>query len=341
MMKESVIEAQKKQVTDPLHGGFLNIDKPAGWTSHDVVAKVRRLLGIKRVGHLGTLDPAATGVLPICFGKGTKLASFVSDADKSYDAVLRLGEETDTQDASGTVTRSMPIPEAFHSEQGFTDILEVMSSFVGPYLQTPPMYSAIKIKGVPLYKTAREGKVVERAARQVNIRSIHLQEKHGNDIAFQVSCSKGTYIRTLCADIGAKLGVGAHLLSLRRTRTGNFNIEDAIELEALAEYCRNNDWQKVAYPLETPLQGVPGLWLRACAVSKFLHGVQIGIEGLSKWDPFKAGETLRFLNHQGQLLGIGLALKSSLGLKDSQALTMRRNTLEAAFKIKTVLASDG
>ncbi len=338
-MKESLLEAKEKQVQNPLDGGFLNIDKPAGWTSHDVVAKIRRLLQIKRVGHLGTLDPAATGVLPICFGKGTKLASFVSDADKSYDAVLRLGEETDTQDASGVVTQSLPIPESLHSEESLASIKEVMAEFVGPYLQTPPMYSAIKIKGVRLYKTAREGKVVERPARQVSIRSIVFQEKHGNDIAFQVSCSKGTYIRTLCADIGAKLGVGAHLLSLRRTRTGNFDIENAVDLEAFAEYCLNGDWQKVAYPLDTPLQGVPALWLRESAVPKLLNGVQIGVDGLSKWDAFKAGGDLRFLDYEGRLLGVGLALKDFSAQKSSVAPTTRRGPTEAVFKIKTVLCA--
>jgi len=338
-MKESVLVEKEKQVQSSLDGGFLNIDKPAGWTSHDVVAKIRRLLRIKRVGHMGTLDPAATGVLPICFGKGTKLASFVSDADKSYDAVLRLGEETDTQDASGTVTDSLPIPESLLSEEGLASIKEVMASFVGPYLQIPPMYSAIKIKGVRLYKTAREGKVVERPARKVAIRSITFQEKQGKDIAFRVDCAKGTYIRTLCADIGTKLGVGAHLLSLRRTRTGNFTIENAIDLESFAEYCKNEDWQKVAYPLDTPLQGVPALWLRKSAVSKFLNGVQIGASGLSKWDSFESKDNLRFLDHQGRLLGIGVALKSSLVLKDSLVTTLRRTHSEVVFKIKTVLCT--
>lgn len=339
-MEESLLEAKAKKTSRLLDGGFLNIDKPAGWTSHDVVAKIRRLLQMKRVGHLGTLDPAATGVLPICFGKGTKLSSFVSDAHKSYDAVLRLGEETDTQDASGTVTQSLPIPETLYSEAGIASIQEVMASFVGAYLQTPPMYSAIKINGVRLYKTAREGKVVERPARQVGIHSITFQGKHGNDIAFQVSCSKGTYIRTLCADIGKKLGVGAHLLSLRRTRTGNFNIEDAIEIEAFSEYCKNGDWQKVAYPLDTPLQGVPALSLRASAVPRFLNGVQIGFDGLLKWDVFKAGEDLCFLDHQGRLLGIGLALKNSLALKNTVTPAMRRSrSEEAVFKIKTVLCT--
>lgn len=332
-MEESLLEKKEKSISSPLSGGFFNIDKPAGWTSHDVVAKIRGLIRTKRVGHLGTLDPAATGVLPICFGKGTKLANFVSDADKSYDAVLRLGEETDTQDASGTVTKSMPIPESFHSDEGIKSIRAAMDTFVGPYLQIPPMYSAIKVNGVRLYKSAREGKVVERTARQVNIHSITFHEKHINDTAFQVCCSKGTYIRTLCTDIGEKLGVPAHLFSLRRTRTGNFNIEDAIDLEAFTEYCLNDDWQKMVYPLDTPLQDVPGLWLKESAVPKLLNGVQIGPEGLSKWDSFRAGETLRFLDHQGRLLAIGFALKSSL------AYTPGRKYLDAIFRVKTVLCA--
>lgn len=309
-------------------GGFLNIDKPAGFTSHDVVAKIRSLSGIKRVGHLGTLDPEATGVLPICFGKGTKLASLLNGADKAYDAVLRLGEETDTEDATGKVTQTTLLPEYLKSSDGDATILQTLASFVGAYSQKPPMYSAVKIKGVPLYRIARSGEVVERSVRQVMIRNISFLGHHGADISFRVDCSKGTYIRTLCADIGRKLGVGAHLLSLRRIRAGNFRIEDAIDLESFSLQCKGDHWLKTAYSINSVLEGIPVLWVKTSQAERVLQGVQIGLDALEKWDVFKRGEPLRFLDPSGNLIAVGCALQNS---------DRATGALEPLFRIKTVL----
>ncbi len=328
-----VLSIQKEMVSQKLIGGFINIDKPAGWTSHDVVAKVRSLLRIKRVGHLGTLDPDATGVLPLCFGKGTKLASFLNNADKEYDAVLRLGEETDTQDATGKITKTVPIPKHLEGDAGEPQVLKALLSFVGAYMQEPPMYSAVKMNGVPLYKVARSGEVVDRPLRQVSIHKITFLCIHGRDVAFRVSCSKGTYIRTLCADIGRQLGVGGHLLSLRRTRAGHFHLDDAVELDAFAAQCETDEWQKAVCPLNTALKDLPILWVKGAEVKNVLNGVQIGFDGLEKWDAFEKDVPIRFLDLSGNLMAVGYSQISSVF---DPLIPDRR---EAPFKIKTVLGA--
>ncbi len=331
MKRDGFLNTQKERLSQKRVGGFLNIDKPTGWTSHDVVAKIRSVMRIKRVGHLGTLDPQATGVLPICFGKGTKLASYLNDADKSYDTVLRLGEETETEDATGKVICSMPIPGELAGASGAKKIIESLMSFVGPYMQRPPMYSAVKINGVPLYKVARGGGVVARPERPVHIRKITFLGIHGRDVAFQVTCSKGTYIRTLCADIGRNLGVGGHLLSLRRTRAGNFDLDDALELETFVTQYQTGEWEKSVYSLNTALKMFPALWVKASEVKAVLNGVQINFDGLEKWDAFEKDSPLRFLDQEENLIAIGQSLRDSMFEESPGA------DGPAPFKIKTVL----
>lgn len=206
--------------------GVLIIKKEAGWTSHDVVAKVRHLLGGVKVGHAGTLDPAATGVLPVLIGRGTRIAEYLVEWDKEYRAVLRLGETTDTQDATGTVLASQATdqvtPDALHA---------AVSRFRGPIEQVPPMYSAVKIAGVPLYKSARAGKTIAREARTVVIHALEVLAIEGRDVTLRIVCSKGTYIRTLCADIGEALGVGGHMLSLERRRVGPLTVDQALTVD--------------------------------------------------------------------------------------------------------------
>jgi tRNA pseudouridine55 synthase len=206
--------------------GVLIIKKEAGWTSHDVVAKVRHLLGGVKVGHAGTLDPAATGVLPLLIGRGTRVAEYLVEWDKEYRAVLRLGETTDTQDATGTVlarrTTVSVTPEAIH---------EVVGRFHGPIEQVPPMYSAVKVGGVPLYKSARAGKTVARDARTIVIHTLEVEAIQERDVTLRIICSKGTYVRTLCADIGEALGVGGHMLALERRRVGPLTIDHALTVD--------------------------------------------------------------------------------------------------------------
>jgi tRNA pseudouridine55 synthase len=206
--------------------GVLIIKKETGWTSHDVVAKVRQLLGGVKVGHAGTLDPAATGVLPVLIGRGTRIAEYLVEWDKEYRAVLRLGESTDTQDATGTVLASRTT-DSVTSES----IREVVGRFHGSMEQVPPMYSAVKVRGVPLYKSARAGKTIARDARSIVIHTLEVEAIQERDVTLRIVCSKGTYVRTLCADIGEALGVGGHMLTLERRRVGPLTIDHALTID--------------------------------------------------------------------------------------------------------------
>ena len=212
--------------------GIINVYKEKGYTSHDVVAKLRGILRMKKIGHTGTLDPDAEGVLPVCLGKATKLCDLLTDKTKTYQAVMLLGQETDTQDTTGEVLAQYPV-NAMEEE-----VREAVESFLGPYMQVPPMYSALKVNGKKLYELARAGKEVEREARPVEIFEIHVDSIELPRVTMTVTCSKGTYIRTLCHDIGEKLGCGGCMEKLIRTRVDRFTIGDSLrlsEVEALAK----------------------------------------------------------------------------------------------------------
>jgi tRNA pseudouridine55 synthase len=231
-----------------VESGLLLVDKPAEWTSHDVVNFIRRRFGIAKVGHCGTLDPAATGLLILVLGKATKLADRFSGQDKLYAGTMRLGVETDSQDADGKVT-------ATHDVAGIGEgqVRAAAAGFVGEIMQVPPMVSAIKLNGRPLYKLARKGQVVEREPRPVTIHSFEIGAVALPDVTFTVACSKGTYVRTLCADLGAKLGCGAHLLCLRRLRSGEFDVKDAVTLDTIKTWDRATLLAKM-----TPLLALAG-----------------------------------------------------------------------------------
>lgn len=208
--------------------GALLVDKPAGMTSHDVVDRLRRHLGIKKVGHCGTLDPAATGLLIIVLGRGTKLSELLMASDKVYGGRVKFGEETSTYDAEGELVASLPVPP-----MSLEELNELASGFVGDTMQTPPMVSAVKIKGVPLYKLARKGLEVEREARLIHVYSFRFTsyaEPYGE---FRLACTKGTYVRSIAHDLGAKMGCGAHLATLRRLDSGRFSVADATPLADL------------------------------------------------------------------------------------------------------------
>ena len=217
--------------------GMLNVYKEAGYTSSDVVAKLRGILHMRKIGHTGTLDPMAEGVLPVCLGNGTKLASLIEDRDKEYRAVMRLGLATDTQDMTGQVLEEAS-PELLSS---ITEdmIREACASFIGDYDQIPPMYSAIKVQGKKLYELARAGKTVERKARRVKILDLEVEKIEMPLVTLRVVCSKGTYIRTLCEDAGRKMGCPAVMDSLLRTRVGSFSLEDARTLSQVEEAVKN------------------------------------------------------------------------------------------------------
>ena len=209
--------------------GVINIYKEKGYTSHDIVAKLRGILRQKKIGHTGTLDPDAEGVLPVCLGGGTRLCDMLTDKDKTYRAVMLLGKETDTQDISGTVLKEMSVTVT--EEQ----VKAAAESFIGDYEQIPPMYSALKVNGKKLYELAREGKTIERAARPVRILELTIEEINLPRVTMTVTCSKGTYIRTLCHDIGERLGICACMEELTRIRVGIFEIQDALRLSEVEE----------------------------------------------------------------------------------------------------------
>jgi len=207
--------------------GVINLYKEKGFTSHDAIAVLRGILKVKKIGHTGTLDPDATGVLPVCVGKATKVAQLIIGSDKEYIAELAFGSETDTQDASGKVLQT------FDYEYDPRKVEEAVQSFAGSYDQVPPMYSALKVGGMKLYELAREGMEVERASRTVQIQEIALLAQSAAGAKIRVRCSKGTYIRTLCEDIGRQLGYGAHMLSLERVQTGPYRVEDSYRIDEI------------------------------------------------------------------------------------------------------------
>ena len=270
--------------------GVLLLDKPIGFTSNDALQKARRLFSAAKGGHTGTLDPLATGLLPLCFGEATKFSADLLDADKTYEAVLKLGVTTDSGDAEGKVTATATV----NTEKAA--ILKLLPQFTGDIQQIPPMHSALKRNGRPLYELARQGIEVEREARAVTIYAIDLLDFAGDSLTLRVACSKGTYIRVLAADIGAALGCGAHLTALRRTRVGDLDLDGAVtlaELEGLDETGRLDHLK----PVDALLHTLPILTVEGDAAQRFSHGNPVDLPaGLS-------GKIRVYEN--GKLIGIG------------------------------------
>src|SRR5581483_1495591 len=272
--------ALRPQLPTPAADGLLIIDKPEGWTSHDVVARVRKIMKTRRVGHTGTLDPFATGVLVVCLNRATRLVQFLTGDDKEYVATVRFGYATDTGDLTGTPLA--PAADARHI--GKKQVAEALAHFRGRILQTPPMYSATKVGGVKLYEMARRGEEIERQAVEVEISELELVgETEGasdltRDIEFRVVCSSGTYIRTLAEDIGKHLGIGAHLVRLRRTRAGQCNISQAVTPERLAELAEAGAAEQLIIQMAEAL-AMPEVILNAADVVKAEHGNAIRFNG--------------------------------------------------------------
>ena len=276
--------------------GVLNINKPSGMTSHDVVQALRRILKEKRIGHTGTLDPLATGVLVLCVGKATRIAQFLEAGDKEYQAVMRLGVTTDTLDSEGTVleTRAFEPPER-------SRIIEVMDGFVGRIMQQPPAYSALKVGGVPSYKLARQGKAKPLEPRPVTIHGIELTSCENPFVRFTVQCSKGVYVRTLCADIGERLGMGAHLTGLIRTRSGRFDIACALSLDELAGMDLSVVQEQVLIPISEALSDFPKVLVSETESVRVLHGNQVPCPELFS---SKSPEMVRLEDASGRLLAL-------------------------------------
>lgn len=282
--------------------GILNVNKPAGMTSFDVVAKIRRLTGTKKVGHAGTLDPMASGVLPVCTGKATKLIEFLMEKDKSYRVGLVLGRATDTQDATGTTVYEKPVTASDE------EIEKVIRGFIGEREQTPPMYSAVRVNGKRLYELARQGIEVERKPRNVTFYKIapHDIERCGHEagVIMDVDCSKGTYMRTLCHDIGAKLGCGGHMSSLVRTRSGPFSIENSYTIDCLAELKENNQLKSAFIDMDKALAHLPEVYVTPGEAIRLKNGCAVSFEKMAP-GPY------RLYHENGYFLGIAMAFEQN------------------------------
>ena len=234
--------------------GVLNIRKEKGYTSFDVVAKLRGILHMRKIGHTGTLDPQAEGVLPVVLGKATKLVDYLTEKQKTYEALMHLGIETDTQDMTGTILNESPVNVTND------EIISVMNEFIGEYQQVPPMYSALKVDGKKLYELAREGITVERKPRSVTFYDIQIEDIDLPYVRFSVTCSKGTYIRTLCYDIGRALGCGACMEELKRTRSGNFEWKDSMTLEEVENAVRDGSINDHVITIDEVLKDYPAIF---------------------------------------------------------------------------------
>jgi len=252
-----------------MKNGILLIDKPSDWTSHDVIAKLRGILRERRIGHAGTLDPMATGLLTVFVGRATRAVEFAEAETKTYITKLRLGLTTDTQDITGRVLSETEVSVSRE------ELEAVLPRFLGEILQVPPMYSAIRVDGQRLYKLARQGVEVERKARPVTIHGITILDETDGDFDLEITCSKGTYIRTLCHDIGKVLGCGGTMAALRRTRVGGFSLEEAYTIEQVAEA---EDKSGLLLPVDTLFAGYPVLTISADCEQKFRNGQRVRID---------------------------------------------------------------
>ncbi|MDO8885445.1 tRNA pseudouridine(55) synthase TruB [Candidatus Oleimmundimicrobium sp.] len=282
--------------------GLIVINKPAGVTSHDVVENIRKIIKIKKVGHTGTLDPDATGVLILLIGKATKIAQFLQNDDKEYWAEMVLGIKTDTQDASGKVVFQAPCRL---SEK---EVRQALNNFKGKIFQTPPMVSAVKIKGRALYKLAREGKEVDRPSREITIHSIDFLKMESGPypvVTFKVKCSKGTYIRTLCADVGDFLGCGARLKKLIRTSCGNYSLDDAHSIEEVKELASSSTINDHIILIQDALKQFPSITLKGSYVKDILNGRPLTDEmAEGQLKEIKKGQFIKVLDESKSLIAI-------------------------------------
>lgn len=292
--------------------GIINVYKEKGYTSHDVVAKMRGILRMKKIGHTGTLDPEAEGVLPVCLGKGTKLCGLLTDKTKEYQAVMLLGRETDTQDTTG---RTLSEQEVEKSEQMERAATETILSFLGPYLQLPPMYSALKVNGKRLYELARAGREVERQPRPVEILELEILKMALPRVTMRIVCSKGTYIRTLCHDIGKKLGCGGCMESLLRTRVDCFTVADSLRLEEIETLQAQGALARYILPADYIFASLPKLMMQAGGEGdKLVHngnpfyvGMTVAEEGRTRQEKLSQDgliSDVRVYDSQGQFIGI-------------------------------------
>ena len=281
--------------------GIIIVDKPAGWTSQDVAAKLRGVFHERRIGHGGTLDPMAMGVLPVFVGRATRAAEFMESAEKEYIAGLRLGMTTNTQDTSGETLQTAPVSVTKQQLEA------ALKQFTGPIEQIPPMYSAIKIGGKKLYELARKGQEIERKPRPVTIYELELLDGDGADWTIRVRCSKGTYVRTLCHDIGAALGCGGCMSSLRRTMAGGFTLQQAVTMPELLKFAEENDPQALLMPVDALFAQHPALIVTMGQAARIRNGADVR-------DRSFADGTYRVYAEDGNFLMLGKAAGGTLSV---------------------------
>lgn len=279
--------------------GIVNIYKEKGYTSHDVVAVLRKVVGQKKIGHTGTLDPDATGVLPVCLGRATKVCELLTDHDKTYEALLLLGKTTDTQDISGEVLEERDPGDLTEEE-----VRSCIESFIGEYDQIPPMYSALKVNGNKLYELAREGKTVERKSRKVQIHGIRILEMNLPHVRMEVDCSKGTYIRTLCHDIGEKLQVGGCMEELERTKVGRFLKEDAVTLDEVRQKMEQGEGAELFTPLDQIFAELPAVTVTDAKAWMSYNGNDLPEHFLLEKEAWTDGQEVRVYDSRKNFIGL-------------------------------------
>lgn len=281
--------------------GYLNVDKPSEWTSSDVVAKLRGAFNLRKrkvkIGHGGTLDPLATGVLPICIGSATRLADYVLNGNKTYQMRIRLGVATDTYDSQGDV-----VSESDASGVEIDDLNDVLNQFRGVFSQLPPMYSAIKKNGQPLYSIARRGGSVDREPRTVEVYELRITHWEPPDVELYVECAKGFYARSLANDIGELLGCGAHVTSLQRVRSGRFKIDQSVSLDELLHLAGEDEWTKHLLPVDFVIQEMPSVTISADQAIDFMHGRRVAKPRFTDKD--KSDNRIRVYDPDGEMIGL-------------------------------------
>lgn len=290
--------------------GIINVHKEKGFTSHDVVAKLRGIVGQKKIGHTGTLDPDATGVLPVCLGKGTKLCDLLTDKDKTYEAVLLLGKETDTQDISGTV-----LNQGEWSHLTEEEVKQMIVSFIGESEQVPPMYSALKVNGKKLYELAREGKVIERKPRPIKVEAIKILEMNLPEVRMEISCSKGTYIRTICHDIGLKLGTYGCMKELIRTKVSMFEIHESYTLSQLQELKDSGELLTVVQAVDSVFEDMSSFTLWEDMEFLALNGNPLNVERVNESKDWEDGQLIRVYLKSGEFIGVYIYVKVNQTIK--------------------------
>ncbi|HCC68428.1 MAG TPA: tRNA pseudouridine(55) synthase TruB [Nitrospiraceae bacterium] len=302
----------------------INLDKAEGISSHEAGTQVKKVFNAKKAGHAGTLDPMATGILLVCLNRATRIVSYLALLDKEYVVTAKLGEATDTQDSSGRIISKKEVPRLQVQE-----IKNVLKSFEGKSLQRPPIFSALKHKGTPLYKLARKGLEVHSSLREINIKKIELENVDLPFITFNVACSKGTYVRALCDDIGKQLGVGAHMCALKRTGVGPFRIEDSIDIQNLADiqiesvygakrlpYQAETRFEKSIFDIDTALSWIQSLTVNEYAVKNIRNGSPPRIRDILKLpEGLKTGDAVKVKAPDNELLAIGRFLTEPAKIK--------------------------